>query len=75
MLGSSAHGCFIGQGGSPSLTSEVSSGHFENVGYDCVLVIRTDDKSVKVSDLCIFNVFESIVGCCSEVPKVLLQLD
>lgn len=35
------------------------------MGYDRFLVIRTNEHK-KVSDLCIFNIFDEIVGCCDD---------
>lgn len=59
----------------PGVTREVLPDLFVNVGYDQFLVIRTNDNRTKMLDLCMFDVFESIVGCCSKVPRVLSQSD
>lgn len=56
--------------------SGILPGLFKNVVYDRFLVMRTtDDNWVKMSDLCMFDVFENIDGCCSEVPKISFQSD
>lgn len=55
---------------------------FEEVNYNKFYTIRVDDKT-RVADLCILDIYDSIVGCCGEVPRispksggsVLLQVD
>lgn len=44
------------------------------MSYNKHFTIRTDDKT-RITDLCIFGIWASFVGCCGEVPRISLQND
>lgn len=75
LLGSPARDLFARERGSPSVTQEILSGLFENIGYGHLIKLWTDENRAKISDLCIFDIFDGIVGCCNNVPKISFQSD
>lgn len=57
------HGTF--KNGSKEITREVLSGLFEEVSYNKFFSIGAEHKT-KITNLCIFDIYDSIVGFCGE---------
>lgn len=61
--------------GPKGLTREILLGIFdENANYKKYHSIKTDDMS-KVMDMCIFYIYDSLVSCCREAPRISPQHD
>lgn len=56
------------------LAWKILPGVFEELSYNKFYSICADDKT-KTTDLCIFDIYDNIIGCCREAPKVSPQND
>lgn len=62
-----AHDIF--KGGNKGLTREILPELFEEMSFNKFYSLRADDKA-KLTDLCMLEVYESIVDCCGEVHSI-----
>lgn len=52
------------------LTGEILLGLFEELSYNKFYLIKADDRT-KLSDLCMFEIYDSIVGCCGKFSRII----
>lgn len=55
--------------GPKGLTGKMLPGIFENVNCNKYYSIRNDGKT-KMTDMCIFDIYDNVVGYCGEVPRI-----